>query len=261
MPSPVKVAALGLGLRVAQPTSSADLFDCISSVPGLELAVVVAYGRIIRPDSLAIPLAGMLNVHFSLLPRWRGAAPVHRALIAGDPMTGVTIIRLDDGLDTGPVLTAQAVDIDADETVGSLTDRLAVIGADLLVSSLAGYLSGAITPVPQSDEGLTYADKIGSKDRKIDLSMTPIAVVNLVRGLAPQPGAVIGIDGEPHKILQATVSSESVAEGVWEAFNDRPVLGLAAGSVEVHQIQPPGRNVMDASDWVRGRSAAAGRIR
>ncbi len=260
VPSPVKVAAQQLGRRIAQPTTAAALFDCLSSVPDLDLAVVVAYGRIIRPDSLAVPRAGMLNVHFSLLPRWRGAAPVQRALIAGDPMTGVTIIRLDEGLDTGPVLTAQAVDVDSDETAGPLTERLATVGANLLVSSLVGYLSGAITPVPQSDEGLTYADKIESKDRRIHLSMTPMAVVNLVRGLAPQPGAVIGIDGEPHKILQATVSSESVAKGAWEARSDRPMLGLAAGSVQVDQIQPPGRNVMDASDWLRGRSATAGRI-
>lgn len=164
VPPPVKSAALEIGARVEQPATSGGLFEALSSVAGLDLGVVVAYGRIIRPEALHIPRMGMLNVHFSLLPRWRGAAPVSRALIAGDTMTGVTIIKLDEGLDTGPVLTAQAVDIKGDENAGSLTERLAVLGAELLMKALPAYLSGELEPVPQSDEGLTYASCRAARD-------------------------------------------------------------------------------------------------
>ena len=135
-PPPVKVEGDRLGLRVVQPTSAGELNEALDSAVRLDLAVVVAYGRILRPEALAIPSGGMLNLHFSLLPRWRGAAPVSRALMAGDPMTGVTIFRLDEGLDTGPVLTAQAVDIDDEETAGGLTSRLATLGARLMTGAI-----------------------------------------------------------------------------------------------------------------------------
>src|SRR5690606_39699141 len=138
----------------------ADVCDALEAVGEFDLGDVVAYGRLLRPEVLALPVRGVLNVHFSLLPRWRGAAPVARALMAGDTMTGVTIIRLDEGLDTGPVLTAQLVDIHPSEDAGTLTDRLARLGARLLVSVIPGYLSGEVVPVPQTDDGVTYAEKI-----------------------------------------------------------------------------------------------------
>ncbi|HEY5889308.1 MAG TPA: methionyl-tRNA formyltransferase [Acidimicrobiia bacterium] len=260
VPSPVKAAGVELGLRVEQPTTAAGLFDALSSVPGLDVAVVVAYGRIIRPESLLIPGMGMLNVHFSLLPRWRGAAPVNRALIAGDSMTGVTIIKLDVGLDTGPVLTAQAVDIEAGENAGSLTDRLAIVGARLLAGSLPSYLSGDLAPQPQSDEGLTYASKIEKGDRVIDIRHTPMEIVNLIRGLAPDPAAVLTIDGQLHKILQASVVEEVIDEGTWETRSGLPVVGLSDGSFRIDSIQPPGRSVMPSADWLRGLAVQSGQV-
>ena len=145
-PPPVKIEGDGLGLRVVQPSSAGEVKESLESAGKLDVAVVVAYGRILKPDALAVPTAGMLNLHFSLLPRWRGAAPVSRALMAGDPMTGVTIFRLDEGLDTGPVLTAQAVDIDDEETAGDLTSRLATLGARLMYrrdTSLSRWRPGA----------------------------------------------------------------------------------------------------------------------
>lgn len=259
-PPPVKLAAQGLGLEVAQPTTAASLHESLSSVAALDLAVVVAFGRIVRPESLEVPVAGMLNVHFSLLPRWRGAAPVNRALMAGDSMTGVTIIQLNEGLDTGPVLTAQAVDIDSNENAGSLTGRLAVLGANLLVSSIEDYLSGALTPVPQSDEGMTYAAKIERHDRRIELSMTSNAVINLVRGLAPDPAAVLSIDGQPHKILEATVVEETIERGTWQSRSWFPIVGVTGGSFRIDVIQPPGRSVMPSTDWLRGRDVHSGHV-
>ncbi len=257
---PVKVAASEFGLRVEQPTTSVLLYEALSSIPDLDLAVVVAYGRIIRPESLLIPRMGMLNVHFSLLPRWRGAAPVNRALIAGDTMTGVTIIKLDEGLDTGPVITAQAVDIAPGENVGSLTERLAVLGAQLLARSLPRYLSGELEPTPQSEEGLTYASKIEKADRSIDVSLTSIEIVDLVRGLAPDPGAVLAIDGQPHKILEASVVEEIIDEGTWQSRDGSPIVGAAGGSFRIDLIQPPGRTVMRSTDWLRGRGVHSGGV-
>ena len=181
-------AAVALGVPLSQPKTSSELEAAIVSEE-FDLGVVVAYGRILKPEVLAATRNGYLNVHFSLLPRWRGAAPVARAIMAGDQMTGVTIIRLDEGLDTGPVLTAQAVDIGAQETAGALTTRLADLGASLISSALPAYLSTALTPLPQSDEGATYADKVTKSDRPLDTDATVVEAVNQVRGLAPVPGA------------------------------------------------------------------------
>lgn len=167
-PPPVKNVAGRLGIPLSQPRNRGEIEAALGEAGPLDLAVVVAYGRILTPVALGIPAHGILNVHFSLLPRWRGAAPVARALMAGDAMTGVTIMKLDEGLDTGPILTAQAVDIADGENAGHLTDRLAEVGARLLVDSVDGYLSGEIQPLPQSDDGVTYAAKIEPHDRPIN---------------------------------------------------------------------------------------------
>ena len=166
-PPPVKSEAARLGVEVTQPESSEAVVRALESAGGLDLAVVVAFGRILTPAALAVPARGVLNVHFSLLPRWRGAAPVARAIMEGDTMSGVTIIRLDEGLDTGPVLTAQAVDIGSEEVAGELTARLAGLGARLLSDITPSYLNGDLEPVPQSEEGTTYAAKIEPGERSI----------------------------------------------------------------------------------------------
>lgn len=259
-PGPAKEAALRLGIPVAQPASHDELAAVLVGEGPYAVGVVVAYGRIIRPESLQIPEAGMLNVHFSLLPRWRGAAPVNRALIEGDAMTGVTIIQLDEGLDTGPVLTAQAVDIEKAEDAGSLTDRLAHLGARLLVDNLDRYLDGDIVPVPQSDEGASYAAKLTKSDRELSLSDEPAAFVNRVRGMAPEPGAIIAIDGEMHKIYAAETSGSDVAAGTWEQVEGWPVIGLSAGSVRVLSLQAPGKQRISGESWVRGRRSEGGRV-
>jgi methionyl-tRNA formyltransferase len=234
------------------PDSADDLRKALEAADSLDLAVVVAYGRILRPDALEVPTGGMLNLHFSLLPRWRGAAPVSRALMTGDPMTGVTIFRIDEGLDTGPVLTAQAIDIDAEETAGALTARLARLGARLMGSLVPDYLAGEIAPVPQSDEGMTHAPKIEAGERAIRVSGSRREEVNRVRALSPTPGATLVIDGVTHQIMQARASDHGPAPGTWVEVSGIPVAGLADGGIELTAVLPPGRNVMDGAAWLRG---------
>lgn len=257
---PVKEAASARGLEVSQPTKSGDIASLIDAAGPFDVGVVVAYGRILRPEALALPERGLLNIHFSLLPRWRGAAPVARALMAGDEMTGVTIIKLDEGLDTGPVLTAQAVDIPPDDDAGALTDRLAHLGARLLLEVLPRYLAGDLEPVPQTEDGVVYADKIDKEERPIAPDTAAPGVVAKVRGLAPEPAATIEIDGDPHKILTVRLHAAEVEEGHWRVVDGVPVVGFPGGGVELVTLQPPGRKAMSGADWVRGRHSSRGAV-
>lgn len=260
VPPPVKESASGHGIGVAQPQTRDELATVIGENAPFDVGIVVAYGRILRPEVLELPRHGMLNVHFSLLPRWRGAAPVARALMAGDEMTGVTIIKLDEGLDTGPVLTAQVIDIFESENAGELTDRLAKLGARLVANALPRYLAGGIEPVPQTDEGATYAEKVDKDDRPIDPASNAASVVAKVRALAPDPAATLIIDGETHQIHRADISDARVKPGTWKAVDGVPVVGFSGGSVELMTLQPAGRNPRSGRDWVNGRRTDHGII-
>lgn len=255
---PVKRWATDVGLPVAQPASHTDLEEVVGTE--FDVGVVVAYGRILRPAVLDATRFGMLNVHFSLLPRWRGAAPVARALMAGDRMTGVTIMRLDEGLDTGPVLTAQAVDVGERENAGQLGGRLAGIGAVLLHDSLTRYIDGALMPVPQSDDGVTYASKIESSDRSLDADDEPAVFVARVRGLAPSPGATLTIDGVTHKVLDAVVEGVPPHPSTWVTREDWPVVGVGEKGVRLVTLQSPGRRPQSGDDWLRGVRRRSGVI-
>lgn len=259
-PGPVKVAALEHGIPVAQPALHDELREALARSGPFAVGIVVAYGRIIRPESLEVPGAGMLNVHFSLLPRWRGAAPVNRAIIEGDTMSGVTIIKLDEGLDTGPVLTAQAVDIGKTEDAGALTDRLARLGARLLVDNLRSYLSGELAPVPQSGEGASYAPKLTKPDRELSVESDPVSFINRVRGMSPEPTAVLSIDDEVHKVYAAGLAEDEVGAGTWKAADGWPVVGLAGGAVRLLSLQAPGKQRIGGDSWVRGRHQDSGRV-
>ena len=260
MPPPVKSAASGLDLPVFQPRNADELLDVLEIRGPFEIGVVVAYGTILRREALAAPETGFLNVHFSLLPRWRGAAPVARALMAGDEMTGVTIIRIDEGMDTGPVLTAQAVDIDRGESAGELTDRLARLGARLLVESIDAYVSGRLVVVKQVDEGATNAPKIQASDRPVSSDMTTDEFVNRVRALSPSPGATLKIDGTIVKVLRAAGHPVVVGLEKWKEVGGAPVVGVTRGAVEILVIQPPGKRPMSGADWLRGRRRAEGTV-
>lgn len=259
-PSAVKTAAFDLSIEVAQPESASELLEAVVARGEFDLGVVVAYGRILKPEILELPGQGLLNVHFSLLPRWRGAAPVERALLAGDPMTGVTIIKIDEGLDTGPVLTAQAVDIDEGENGGDLTARLALLGARLSADVIPGYLTGEVVPVPQTDEGLEYAAKLTSDDRVLDPGGDPVEFVNRIRALAPNPGATLEIDGERFKILDARLADAGPGEGRWIGEEGRVLTGVGSGTVELITVQPPGKRPMASQDWLRGARSEGGSI-
>jgi methionyl-tRNA formyltransferase len=257
-PPPVKSAAQGLGLTVHQPGTDEALYHVLESNGPFDLGVVVGYGAILRPAVLELPRTGFLNVHFSLLPRWRGAAPVARALMAGDEMTGVTVIRIDEGLDTGPVLTAQAVDVRPTESSGELTARLARLGARLVAESIEPYTEGRLVPVEQVENGATRAAKISASDRPLSSGMAPLEFVNRVRGLAPSPGATLGVDGVVVKILGAVIHSGDVEPGTWADIAGAPVVGVDAGGVEIRVIQPPGRRPMSGADWLRGLRRSGG---
>jgi methionyl-tRNA formyltransferase len=259
-PSPVKEEAGDLGLDVRQPATGDEIRQVLDEAGPLDLAVVVAYGRLLRPEALSVPGHGMLNVHFSLLPRWRGAAPVARALLAGDSMTGVTIIRLDHGLDTGPVLTAQAVDVRSEETAGELTIRLAESGARLLTEVIPPYLRGEMEPVTQTDEGMTYAAKIEPGDRPLQPQSPALDAVNRVRALSPEPGATLAIDGETIQVLRARLAGSSPGIGIWASQGDKPIAGFADGGVELVELKPPGKAAMSGEAWLRGRNRDAGKI-
>lgn len=258
MPSPVKSSASALGLAVFQPSSPEELLDVIETQGPFDLGVVVAYGVLLRPVVIKLPAAGFLNVHFSLLPRWRGAAPVARALMAGDEMTGVTIIRIDEGLDTGPVLTAQAVDIGPGDSGGELTDRLAHLGARLIVESIEMYLGDRLHPVKQANEGATYAPKLVSSDRPLSTEMSVREIVNRVRALSPSPCATFGIDGTTVKVLGVAEHSTKVKPGRWKEVAGVPVVGVGGGGVEIQVIQPPGKRPMSGASWLRGRGRTEG---
>ncbi len=257
--SPVKTAALELGVPVSQPVSRDQLSADLAAIRGLDLAVVVAYGRILDDRALNAPAHGMLNVHFSLLPRWRGAAPVARALLAGDPMTGVSIIRLDQGLDTGPVLTAQAVDIGPEETAGELTERLAGLGANLIAGVIPGYLRGDVLPVEQSDDGATYAAKLEPADRPIDLGAGAVDAWRRVRALSPEPGATLVIDDVSHQVLRARLHpGHPPPAGTWDTTDGALLVGTADGGIEILEIQPPGKRPMTGVAWLSGRRRHSG---
>jgi len=251
---PVKEAALALGLEVSQPARASHDLDRLRSLAP-DVAVVVAYGQILPPDLLAVPAHGFVNVHFSLLPRWRGASPVVRAILAGDELTGVTLMQLDAGMDTGPVLAVAPTRVGPEESAGELTGRLAVMGATLLVEQLPAYLSGPLAPRPQPEEGATAAARVRVEEAFVDPTRHRAqAVRRAVRAFDPKPGAWTALDGVRLKLWRAGPASGSGPEpGVAAMVEGAVLLGTPDGPVELVEVQPEGRHRMGAGDWMRGR--------
>ena len=258
-PPAVKEAALELGLDVLQPESSAHVATRLADLGGIDVAVIVAYGMLIRPEALTIPRCGFVNVHFSILPRWRGAAPVQRAIEAGDTKIGVTLMQLDEGLDTGPILSTRSSAISADETAGDILERLARDGAELLGEQLGHVLSGSVIPMPQDASSASHAPKVTGRDRPLDLTGSSGAAFRKIQALSPNPGATLTIDGLPHKLLAASLSDAPSQPGQRLTFHGgRLFLTLDDGVVEILTIQPPGKRAMAGADWARGRRGALG---
>ena len=246
--SAVQIAAENLDISVSYPTSlrSEDVqrdFELLRS----EVAVVVAYGLILPPAILAAPLLGCLNIHASLLPRWRGAAPIHRAIMAGDAETGVCIMQMETGLDTGPVLLRATTPIGAQETTADLHDRLSQIGADLILQALADLPS--LTPEPQPSEGITYAQKVDKAEARIDWTRPATEVDRLIRGLSPFPGAWVAVADERVKLLRCRRADGSGPPGqVLHGFT----VACGSGAIEVTEAQREGKLPAKAAEMLRG---------
>ena len=249
-PSPVQARAEALGLQVRHPVSlkQPDAQTEFATL-GADVGVVVAYGLILPQAVLDAPARGCLNIHASLLPRWRGAAPIHRAIMAGDAETGVCIMQMEAGLDTGPVLTREATAIGDAETTGDLHDRLSDIGARLICETLQKL--SELAPVPQPDAGVTYASKIDKAEARIDWTRPAIEVDRLIRGLSPFPGAWCDIEGERVKLLRSRLADGSGAPGtVLDGFR----IACGEGAIEVIEAQRQGKRAMSSVEILRGLS-------
>lgn len=250
-PSPVKQRALDLKIPVAQPATSKDIAAILGGAGSLDVAVVTAFGMIIGSDDLAIPRHGFLNVHFSLLPRWRGASPVAAAIAAGDEETGVSIIVLDPGLDTGPVLAARAEVIDRDENAGSLTARLAERGSKLLAEILQPFVDGDVEAIPQGD-GATFAPRIKKSQTFLDVEQPGAICARRVRALSPRPGAHLFLDGRRFRIAAARALEQPAGVGSVTIENERLFIGAGGTTLDVLRIQPAGKPEMATTEWIRG---------
>ena len=256
-PSPVQARAEALGLPVRHPVSlkgaeaQADL-----AALGAEIAVVVAYGLILPQAVLDAPARGCLNIHASLLPRWRGAAPIQRAIMAGDAETGVCIMRMEAGLDTGPVLLRRVVPIAPEETAGGLHDTLSALGAEAIVETLARL--DHLVPVPQPQDGVTYAAKIDKSEARLDWTAPAPHIDRQIRGLSPYPGAWTLAEGKRVKLLGSRLSHGQGAPA--EVLDGLTVACGDGGAVTLTRVQPEGRAAMAAEDWLRGARIAPGMI-
>ncbi|MBI4921147.1 MAG: methionyl-tRNA formyltransferase [Devosia nanyangense] len=252
--SPVHVAAEGFGIPVHTPKSLRNEDEQAAFAAfDADVAVVVAYGLILPKPILDAPRLGCLNLHGSLLPRWRGAAPIQRAVLAGDKRTGVMVMRMDEGLDTGPVALADEMPIDPDMTTGELHDKMMLVGADLMGRSLAALERGSLTFTPQPDAGATYAKKIEKSEARIDWAKPAAEVHNLIRGMSPFPGAwfelTLGGQAVRIKALRSTRAEGSGAPGT--ILPDLTV-ACGEGAVKLTLVQREGKSAMDAATFLRG---------
>lgn len=265
-PTPVHRYAEENGIEVRTPKSlkSEDEKAAFAALD-LDAAVVVAYGLILPSAILDAPRLGCMNLHASLLPRWRGAAPIQRAIMAGDKITGVQAMMMEAGLDTGPVLATETTEITPDETAGSLHDRLSALGAQLAPRALEGLAGGMLTPEPQSEDGVTYAAKLTAADQRIDWSHNAPEIDQQIRGLSPFPGA--WFHWTPEDATEPLRIKALMSEYVEHAHDEPPgtlldnELLVACGggkAVRLKRLQKPGSRAMDAEDFLRGNSIKAG---
>jgi len=252
-PSPVKKAALELGLEVIQVARARDpeLHERIAEIAP-DIAVVVAYGSILPKRLLDLPRKGFVNLHFSLLPLYRGAAPVQRAIMNGDEVSGASVMVLTEGMDEGPVLALEELGIGYDDTTRSYGERLARQGAPLLVETVRSFVEGGLVPEPQDDSAATYAPKLTTEDARIDWTASSERIHDLVRALDPDPGAWTTLMGTRLKVFKAIpVEAPSLAAGQ-PAVLDGLVVGTGDGAVRLDEVQPATKRRMDGSDFARG---------
>ena len=272
--SAVKQYALAHGMAVAQPVSlrldgkypdvAREAHALLNATPH-DVMVVAAYGLILPASVLAIPPLGCLNIHASLLPRWRGAAPIHRAIEAGDTETGVTIMQMDEGLDTGPMLLRQALPIAADDATATLHDKLASLGAAMIVDALRRLEAGTLHAVPQPEAGVTYASKIAKDEAALDFNQPAEVLARKVRAFNPFPGATGMFNGVPVKVWQAQAVAQPAAgalPGTVLAADAQQgvVVACGTGALRLMQLQKPGGKRLDAADFLKGFPMKGGRF-
>jgi methionyl-tRNA formyltransferase len=256
LPSPVQLAAEALGIAVHMPVSLRDAeAQAVFAAHDADVAVVAAYGLILPQAVLDAPRLGCLNVHGSILPRWRGAAPVQRAILAGDAATGVTIMQMERGLDTGPMLAKVETPVDG-KTAGELTTELAEAGAALMLRVLGDM--AAFAPVVQPEAGVTYAHKIDKAESRLDFAASAVAVERQVRAFAPAPGAFFELAGERYRVLAVQVVAGSGVPGT--VLDDALTVACADGAVRALVVQRAGRPAMDVAALLRGRAVAMGTV-
>jgi methionyl-tRNA formyltransferase len=256
-PTPVHAFAAAANLEVRTPKSlkRAEEQAAFAALK-LDAAIVVAYGLILPKAILDAPRLGAFNLHASLLPRWRGAAPIQRAIMAGDRVTGVQVMRMQEGLDTGPVLASAETAIEFDDTGGSLHDRLAALGAPLLVETLAKIERGAAVETPQAEQGVTYAHKITPEETRIDWTRPAREIDSMIRALAPAPGAWFELKGARVKALMSRLGRGEGAPG--EALDEALLIACGEGAVRLQRLQREGRAPLDADEFLRGQPVPAG---
>lgn len=256
---PVAAWALAQGLAVEQPGSvrQPEFLDRVREVAP-DLAIVVAFGQIFPPALLEIPRAGCVNLHASLLPRYRGAAPIQAAIDAGDRVTGVTTMLMDEGLDTGPELLSEELEIGRRETAGELAERLARLGAQLVIRTIAGLEEGAIEPRPQDDSRATYATMLEREDGRVDWSRSAEEIERRLRAYTPWPGCFTALRGEPVKILEAEVTESEVTPdgepGVWLGLEDEGLRVRCGGEsgLILRRVQRSGKRPVSGRDFANG---------
>ena len=257
--APVHEEAAARGLNVLTPPDLKD--EAVQSAFAgwqADVAVVAAYGLILPPAMLAAPRLGCLNIHASLLPRWRGAAPIQRAILAGDGETGVTIMAMDEGLDTGDILLAEKIPIANTATGGELHDRLADLGAGLIVEALAGLDDGTVERRPQPDEGACYAAKITGADGELDWRQSAAVLERRVRALSPAPGAWFEHDGTRIKVLAAEIAEGAGGAAPGHVIDDRLSIACGDGALRPTRLQRQGRAVMAVDEFLRGYGLGPG---
>ena len=264
--TPVHQLAERLGLVVRTPkTLKTDEEAVAFKALDLDAAVVVSYGHILTRPFLEAPVLGCVNIPGSLLPRWRGAAPIHRAILAGDAETGVTTMRMDEGLDTGPMLLAERTPISAADTAETVHDRLAELGGRLIVSTLDALVAKTIEPVPQPDDGVTYAHKLGKEEGALDWRRPAAELERKVRAFHPWPGTWFDVPtdqgGERIKVLGAALTLAAGAPGTVSIGRDGfPVVACGVGGLKLLKLQRPGKSAQAADAFLRGFALAAGTV-
>jgi methionyl-tRNA formyltransferase len=257
--SPVKRLALERGLQVLQPQTLRD--DAIIAplrAARADAIIVVAYGMLLPPPLLAIGSHGAINLHASLLPRWRGAAPIQRALLAGDPETGVSIMQMGEGLDSGPVFARRRLAIAADDDFGTLHDRLALLGAEALVETLAEIAAGRGEATPQAQAGVTHAPKVQKSETRLDWRRAAVELERAVRAFRPVPGALAHLAGKPIKLWRSRVVAGSGAPGSVLRSDNALHVACGAGALALEELQPAGGRRMSAAEFLRGRQLHPG---